>query len=243
MDTEEKGLNQHYLNRRYRERRIQIEDEMRYRQTRGKAPKDEKAFQSAVNYTLALEFRQFIRSEKDQLTGLIKRDGYLERLEAAIALTRTLGGYLSIWEIDLDGFKKINDKHGHVMGDKALQMIATMLKESFRSYDIIGRLGGDEFGLITFFSKETNPQAIIDIENDMVERFTKNLKVEAKILDPLKLIDGSFGVAHYGSVSDPLSTSEYLKQADIAMYHAKLRHGTVKVDWIPGMTMPELPSR
>ena len=81
----------------------------------------------------------------DALTGLLNRRGIQEALEAAVAAHRDAGEPLTVFMMDLDGFKPINDRYGHGAGDRALVWIAGELKRLLRAQDQLGRYGGDEF--------------------------------------------------------------------------------------------------
>lgn len=90
----------------------------------------------------------------DELTGLLNRRGFYELAQNKIdSYSYTKGSGLVIYG-DMDGLKKINDSLGHDIGDKAIQLEAEILKSVFGSSDIIGRLGGDEFGIVSFNKKE-----------------------------------------------------------------------------------------
>jgi diguanylate cyclase (GGDEF)-like protein/PAS domain S-box-containing protein len=152
----------------------------------------------------------------DPLTGLPNRTLMEDRLKQAIALAERNGSSLAVLFIDLDNFKTINDSLGHHIGDLVLQQVADRLRECVRKSDTVCRLGGDEFLVIL--------DAIIETEDAA--------RVASKILASLAeqcTIDGnrlhvtpSIGISVYPQDgSDPVSL---LKNADVAMYHAK-NHG------------------
>ncbi len=80
----------------------------------------------------------------DPLTGLLNRAGFSSRFAAAFAVA---GGAGSVLLVDLDGFKAVNDAHGHAAGDELLQRVAARLRGGVRAEDLVGRFGGDEFSL------------------------------------------------------------------------------------------------
>src|SRR5581483_10274744 len=84
----------------------------------------------------------------DDLTGLPNRRAFHEHLTLAFKRASRAGEPLSVVLLDLDGFKQINDRLGHVEGDRLLANVAARLRGSLREMDILGRLGGDEFGVI-----------------------------------------------------------------------------------------------
>lgn len=84
-------------------------------------------------------------SVRDTLTGLYNRRGFLEQASLALQLSDRTRRPMAFFHVDLDDMKAINDAHGHAAGDEALVETAAILRATFRSTDLIGRLGGDEF--------------------------------------------------------------------------------------------------
>ncbi len=87
-------------------------------------------------------------SVTDELTGLLNRRGFLSLAEKALDTSASGESSGIVLYGDIDGLKKINDNYGHAAGDKAIIAEARLLKESFRSSDVIGRMGGDEFAIV-----------------------------------------------------------------------------------------------
>lgn len=87
-------------------------------------------------------------AQTDALTGLYSRRAFEHRLEHDLALTQRRRSCLTLAYVDLDGFKAINDTHGHAGGDRALRAIGRVLKGSVREADTAARVGGDEFALV-----------------------------------------------------------------------------------------------
>ena len=85
-----------------------------------------------------------VLSRTDPLTGCLNRRGFSERLDAELRD----GGELAIVQLDLNGFKDVNDRHGHAAGDELLRWVGSTLKGLLRASDATGRLGGDEFALL-----------------------------------------------------------------------------------------------
>ncbi len=151
----------------------------------------------------------------DQLTGLPNRKLFIDRLQHAMRLSRRVEKHAALLFIDIDGFKPINDAHGHDIGDALLQAIAARLRTSVRDSDTVARLGGDEFTVI--------------MEN--VGDIGHVLPVADKILDALNApftigdvdcrIGASIGISVYPDDSEELD--DLIKKADTAMYLAK--HG------------------
>jgi diguanylate cyclase (GGDEF)-like protein len=89
-----------------------------------------------------------LRAVTDGLTGLTNRAAWYGRLEEALARSRRSERPLSVILLDLDGFKQVNDRHGHAAGDRALKDVSALWLSALRETDLLGRLGGDEFGVI-----------------------------------------------------------------------------------------------
>ncbi|MHB8136524.1 MAG: GGDEF domain-containing protein, partial [Anaerolineaceae bacterium] len=120
---------------------------------------------------------------------------------------------LSIIMLDIDRFKLINDTLGHDSGDYALQCVANTLVEGVREVDVVGRLGGEEFGVLLPNTKFEDAQKLAD-------RLRTSIAENSEIISKLKMnITASFGVAEYQLQIKNLD--ELLKNADTAMYKAK----------------------
>ena len=96
----------------------------------------------------AEEKRWIQAAERDSLTGLSNRAGFLVRLERALARSRDQHSLLVVMYLDVDRFKQINDRHGHAAGDAVLKLFAQRLRAVLRPSDVVARLGGDEFTVI-----------------------------------------------------------------------------------------------
>lgn len=94
-----------------------------------------------------------LQSRMDELTGILNRRGFIEQGQAALDLLQETDTSGVIFFADMDGLKKINDTYGHDMGDKAIMLQARVLKDIFRSSDVVGRLSGDEFGVVALGMK------------------------------------------------------------------------------------------
>jgi diguanylate cyclase (GGDEF)-like protein len=87
-------------------------------------------------------------ADEDALMPIANRRAFVRELSRAMAFAQRYGAPASVVYFDLDGLKRINDDHGHAAGDAALQHVARVLVDSVRTSDFVGRLGGDEFGVI-----------------------------------------------------------------------------------------------
>ena len=94
-----------------------------------------------------------LQSRMDELTGILNRRGFIEQGQAALDLLQETDTSGVVFFADMDGLKKINDTYGHEMGDKAIMLQARVLKDIFRSSDVVGRLSGDEFGIVALGMK------------------------------------------------------------------------------------------
>ena len=151
---------------------------------------------------------------RDPLTGLFNRRQFESNLEKEIAaVDRHQGSNVALVMIDLDGFKTLNDKHGHEAGDIALRTVATRLSESARVNDTVARIGGDEFVLIC--------PDLHTMENADVfrQRLLVVLEQPISVEGGQISIGASIGIAFYPDHAD--SADDLFRIADQAMYAAK----------------------
>jgi diguanylate cyclase (GGDEF)-like protein len=87
-------------------------------------------------------------ADVDAVTGIFNRRGFERELRRSLSYVKRYGSRAALFYIDLDGFKPVNDRHGHAAGDAVLKGVATVLVGAVRASDTVARLGGDEFGLI-----------------------------------------------------------------------------------------------
>lgn len=153
----------------------------------------------------------------DPLTGLPNRDAFDDRLQAALADARHTGKRLSVLYIDLDNFKPVNDRFGHDVGDLLLRDAALRIRSSIRESDTVGRVGGDEFGvLLENIGRAEHAAAIAEA-------------ICAALGQPFELrgepvnISTSIGIALYPDHGD--GDRQLMRYADNAMYAAKRTGG------------------
>ncbi|MET0266103.1 MAG: EAL domain-containing protein [Duganella sp.] len=149
----------------------------------------------------------------DTLTGLDNRLSLNLRLDQLLTQTRRAHGSAAVLFLDLDHFKKINDTHGHEVGDQLLVAVANRLRELLREVDIIARLGGDEFIVVT--SGTVTPDDASNISVRIVESLSAPYALQGKTIHS----GTSVGVAMFPSDGDDASI--LLHHADTAMYAAK----------------------
>ncbi|UDF35749.1 UNVERIFIED_ORG: GGDEF domain-containing protein [Shinella sp. XGS7] len=103
----------------------------------------------------------FLRlAQSDALTGLPNRSAFTARAVDMISMARRYQEPLLLTNLDLDGFKALNEEHGHEVGDRALQLFARCLREQMRLGDLVGRLGGEEFAVLMARSDDQGPPAL-----------------------------------------------------------------------------------
>jgi diguanylate cyclase (GGDEF)-like protein len=155
----------------------------------------------------------------DGLTGLANRRAAADALHAEAAQAERLDTPLAIVLADLDGFKDVNDEHGHAVGDEVLKAFADVLRETVRDSDVAGRWGGEEFLLLL-------PGADLDGAAQLAERVRAGLATRRIPSAPEIRMTASFGVAEYAGESN---SEQLVAAADSALYRAK-RGGKDRVE-------------
>jgi diguanylate cyclase (GGDEF)-like protein/PAS domain S-box-containing protein len=150
----------------------------------------------------------------DALTGLPNRILLHDRAEQAFAAARRANGTVALLLVDLDGFKDVNDAHGHAVGDLVLQEVARRLRAVARESDTVARLGGDEFVLLL---SDGDVESVGRVGRALREAFARPIAIEGGAVS----IAASAGVAFFPRHGADAPT--LLRAADIAMYAAKRR--------------------
>lgn len=182
-------------------------------------PLDDHAFSFLVTLAqsaaVALEnARQHRLATVDSLTGLMLRDGFFARAEQEHARAERYDGRFAVLMLDLDGFKRINDEHGHAAGDRALAAVGTAVRQSLRTADVASRYGGDE---ICILLPETGGDGAWAIA-ERLRGAVSGLLVDAGG-DELR-ITASIGLATYPDDGRG-AIAAVLHRADQALYRAK----------------------
>ncbi len=151
----------------------------------------------------------------DALTSLPNRVLLADRLRQAMTQTQRRGQRLAVAFLDLDGFKSINDNHGHEAGDQLLMNIASRMKHVLREGDTLARLGGDEFVAVMLDIADA------DASIPMLSRLLTAASQPVYVGDIFLQVSASLGVTFYPQDEDN-DADQLLRQADQAMYQAKL---------------------
>ncbi|MCX7828218.1 MAG: diguanylate cyclase [Thermanaerothrix sp.] len=160
-----------------------------------------------VTELVALRDQLKTQAVTDALTGIYNRRGFLEMAKRALRRSKEEGRCVSLIYMDLDGFKNVNDTLGHDAGDQLLKAMAQAMMESFRSQDVLGRVGGDEFACFLIHQEGFNPKELV---GQLEELLTAN--------------HGSISVSHGISQDHPEGSKtleEMMIEADKAMYKHK----------------------
>jgi diguanylate cyclase (GGDEF)-like protein/PAS domain S-box-containing protein len=161
-----------------------------------------------------IEFELVRQAHTDHLTGFNNRGHFMQQAELELRRVARYGGALSIFMIDVDHFKKINDTYGHKVGDLVLQKLAAICRDTLRIVDIIGRVGGEEFAVLL---PETAEQEAIRVAERLREAIA-DAKIPLGSGLPLS-ITVSVGITSLISKDDNIDV--LLSVADKALYEAK----------------------
>lgn len=150
----------------------------------------------------------------DYLTGVFNRRHFMERAEQELQRSKRYGNALSLFMLDIDHFKQINDRYGHKVGDLVLTTLAQWCHTALRDVDILGRMGGEEFAVLL---PQTERQTAIDV----AERLREQVERSSVALEdglPVRL-QVSIGVSSMACGEDNIDV--LLHRADTALYAAK----------------------
>ena len=150
----------------------------------------------------------------DPLTGLPNRRLLADRLQQAMARSRRDGTRVAVVYVDLDGFKAVNDEHGHEIGDRLLVAIGRRMQLAVRELDTVARIGGDEF--VVVIGDIRPPEDCLSL----IARLLECVREPAFIEDAQVCVTGSLGVSFYPQDED-INADQLMRQADQAMYRAK----------------------
>lgn len=149
---------------------------------------------------------------QDDLTGLANRRHLLQRMEHEFRRHKRFGTPMAVLMVDVDHFKRFNDKHGHTVGDVVLQRVARALEHSVRDVDVVGRYGGEEFAIVLPNTTATSAVLVADKVREAVAEHCSG----DEVIGPVTI---SVGV---GSASEAVdSVTGVIDVADQALYRAK----------------------
>jgi diguanylate cyclase (GGDEF)-like protein len=152
----------------------------------------------------------------DELTGTLNRRGFLIEFSRAIDAARRRGPHGVVLIYDLDGFKTVNDRLGHAVGDEVLRQVGRLFLRSVRKMDVVARLGGDEFALMLIGADLMSAQR-------RAQSFARGIATIAPSVNGLAVpLSASFGLAAFDGSEDEEAV---LLRADSTMYAEKRRHG------------------
>jgi diguanylate cyclase (GGDEF)-like protein len=152
------------------------------------------------------------RADVDPLTDVLNRRGFQRELKRSLAYVKRYGPSAALLYLDLDGFKAINDRHGHAAGDAVLKAVAMVINRLVRASDLVARLGGDEFAVLLWNIGEADARK-------------KALTIEAAVARTTATHAGttlSIGASAGVALLLPLDNSaDVIERADRAMYERK----------------------
>lgn len=159
----------------------------------------------------------------DSLTGLANRRHLMQRFDEEFQRARRLGKELGCILMDIDYFKSINDQYGHLVGDDVLRAISAILSESMRSYDVVGRFGGEEFLIVL-------PDTDFDATKGFAERMRSLVKEKIKMREDIPNVQVSISLGVASLSDDVASIDDMMRKADDGLYRAK-NAGRDRVGW------------
>ena len=152
------------------------------------------------------------RVDIDPLTDILNRRGFERELKRSLAYVKRYGTSAALAYVDLDGFKPVNDRHGHAAGDAVLKAIAAALLRNIRASDVVARVGGDEFAVLLW--NVSGPAAAAKAAALETAVYATPVRWNNSTL----VVGASAGVALLGALDTP---AEVLARADAAMYARK----------------------
>jgi diguanylate cyclase len=166
------------------------------------------------------------RSRIDGLSGLLNRGHWEEVVANEFQRFCRTGHPVSLLMLDIDHFKEINDRHGHPAGDQVIRNVATLVRETLRGPDTVGRYGGEEFGIVL---PDTGSEGAFVIAERIRER------IESTTLVREGDIRGTVSIGIAEATVDLSDVGEWIVRADRALYRAKAlgRNRTVRADASP----------
>ncbi|BFI96945.1 MAG: diguanylate cyclase [Rhodanobacter sp.] len=190
---------------------------MQLRQTLAELSERNRLLQEEIAERQRVEAQVRHQATHDMLTGLPNRALFHERLRDAVAPSTADGRSFALAMVDIDGFKAVNDTHGHPVGDALLKAIAGRLREHVRADDTVARLGGDEFALI--LEDATELPLLLQRCQQLCDTLAVPYPLTGSAGEVLARVSASIGIALWrpGMTSD----EALIQAADHALYDAK----------------------
>jgi len=145
----------------------------------------------------------------DPLTTVLNARAFASQVAQELGRNRRYGRPLALVYLDLDDFKKVNDAHGHATGDAVLRLVADAMRSAVRQADVVGRLGGDEFGVLM-------PETDGNVAHAVANRLAGGIRT---VFRGTPSVTASIGVVAVSGTE--AGSDELLRKADQAMYEAK----------------------
>jgi diguanylate cyclase (GGDEF)-like protein len=186
--------------------------------------------EKAALYRNAIEM-----ARSDELTGLLNYRVLLEKLEEEAGRQVRTGRDFSFIMIDIDNFKRVNDRYGHLEGSRLLAQLGALLRDTFRtgSTDACFRYGGEEFSILL---AETSFEQALEVA-ERVRRSIEEYPFTLKVLHPDETLTVSLGVSDKRK-GDAKTTEQLIGEADVALYRSKSTGKNRVTGYSPDLTMP-----
>ncbi|MEW8404561.1 MAG: EAL domain-containing protein [Candidatus Thiodiazotropha taylori] len=162
------------------------------------------------------EQKILLQAHYDDLTKLPNRILLTDRLNQAMLHSKRRNTQIAIGFLDLDGFKQVNDRYGHVVGDKLLDVLAQRMQTALRDEDTIARIGGDEFVILIPNLDEIS--SCTSLLNRLLHTTSQLIDLD----DVTVQVSSSIGVTFFPQKEESIEAEQLIRQADQAMYQAKL---------------------
>jgi two-component system cell cycle response regulator len=174
-------------------------------------------------------------ARSDELTGLLNYRVLLEKLEQEIGRQIRTGSDLSFIMIDIDNFKRVNDRYGHLEGSRVLAQLGALLRDTFRtgSTDACFRYGGEEFSVLLAETDLDRALRVAERLRRSVEEYPFTLKAS----HPDEVLTISLGIST-SRRGENKSAMELIREADVALYRSKARGKNRVTGYSPDLTMP-----
>lgn len=170
------------------------------------------SLEESIEHLGAREREQRLRAQTDSLTGVASREHLFDALRRALERQVMDGVPLCLAIADLDHFKRVNDRHGHLAGDAVLRDVVARLRAGFRDFDLVGRFGGEEFAIVL---ERTGAEQALEICERVRQRVAATPVAAGALVVPVTV---SFGVAQARPGDD---VESLFARADHALYAAK----------------------